>query len=101
MAGRVYVLAANVNKGFVKYESDTTFTGYIGANKVTVNMAEYIWKRYFQTKEQRAASANFVPTEYENLYIDKDGFRIRVAEEGIRVVRDIVRADVPAGKEMQ
>ena len=74
VAGRVYVLAANVNKGFVKYESDTTFTGYIGANKVTVNMAEYIWKRYFQTKEQRAASANFVPTEYENLYIDKDGF---------------------------
>ena len=74
VAGRVYVLANNVNKGFVKYESDTSFTGYIGANKVSVNMAAYIWKRYFQTKEQRAASESFVPTEYENMYMDSDGF---------------------------
>lgn len=74
VAGRVYVLATNVNKGFVKYENDTSFTGYIGANKVSVNMADYIWKRYFQTKEQRAASESFVPTEYENLYMDKEGF---------------------------
>ncbi len=73
-AGRLYVLAVNVNKGFAKYESDTSFTGFIGANPVTINMAEYIWKRYFQTKEQRAASESFVPTEYENLYIDKEGF---------------------------
>ncbi len=74
VTGRVYVLANNVNKGFVKYENDTVFTGYIGANKVSVSTAEYIWKRYFQTKEQRAASESFVPTEYENLYMDKDGF---------------------------
>lgn len=74
VAGRLYVLANNVNKGFVKYESDTVFTGFIGANKVSVNMGAYIWKRYFQTKEQRAASESFVPTEYENLYMDKDGF---------------------------
>lgn len=74
VAGRLYVLAANVNKGFVKYENDTRFTGFIGPNKVSVNMADYIWKRYFQTKEQRAASESFVPTEYENLYMDKHGF---------------------------
>ena len=74
VAGRLYVLVTNVNKGFVKYESDTTFTGYIGANAVSVSMAEYIWKRYFQTKEQRAASESFVPTEYENMYMDEDGF---------------------------
>ena len=73
-AGRVYVLATNVNKGFVKYENDGTFTGFIGANTVSVSMAQYIWKRYFQTKEQRAASESFVPTEYENLYMDEDGF---------------------------
>ena len=73
-AGRLYVLATNVNKGFMKYESDTTFTGYIGANAVKVNMADYIWKRYFMSKEQRAASENFVPTEYENMYMDEKGF---------------------------
>ena len=73
-AGRVYVLAVNVNKGFLKYESDTTFTGYIGANTVKINMTDYIWKRYFMTAEQRAASESFVPTEYENLAIDDKGF---------------------------
>ena len=74
VAGRLYVLATNVNKGFMKYESDTSFTGYIGANTVKINMADYIWKRYFMSKEQRAASESFVPTEYENLYIDEKGF---------------------------
>ena len=62
VAGRLYAIVTNVNKGLVKYEADTTFTGYIGATPVNVSMAEYIWKRYFQTREQREASASFVPT---------------------------------------
>lgn len=74
VAGRVYAMCQNVNKGLVKYEPDGTFSGFIGANPVSVTMGEYIWKRYFQTKEQRAQSASFVPTEYENVYIDEDGF---------------------------
>ncbi|MBR6165448.1 MAG: hypothetical protein IKQ45_05930 [Clostridia bacterium] len=74
VAGRLYVLATNVNKGFMKYENDGTFTGYIGANAVKVNMADYIWKRYFMSREQRAASESFVPTEYENMYMDDKGF---------------------------
>lgn len=74
VANRVYVLCLNVNKGFVKFEADGVFSGFIGANTVSVNMAQYIWKRYFQTKEQRAASESFVPTEYENMYMDPDGF---------------------------
>ena len=74
VAGRLYVLATNIYNGIVKYEADGTFTGYIGANKVSVNMADYIWKKYFQTQAQRDASAAFVPTEYANVYIDKDCF---------------------------
>lgn len=74
VSGRIYVIAEQVNEGFVKFESDTTFVGYIGANKVTVDMAEYIRKRWFMSEEQRAVSENFVPTEYENIFIDEDGF---------------------------
>ena len=74
VAGRVYVLATNIDKVLIKYEADGTFTGFIGATPVRVSMAEYIWKRYFQTAEQRKASASFVPTEYENIYMDHDGF---------------------------
>ena len=73
-AGRLYALVQNVNKGMVKYENDGTFTGFIGANTVTVSTADYIWKRYFQTQEQRAKSESFVPTEYENIYMDEQGF---------------------------
>ena len=73
-AGRVYVLATNVNKGLVKYESDGTFTGFIGANPVKYTMWDYIWKTFLSTKAQRAQQASFVPTEYSNIAIDKDGF---------------------------
>ena len=74
VAGRVYALVTNCNKGIVKFEADTVFAGFIGATPVSVSTAEYIWKRYFQTQAQREASVAFVPTEYENIYIDKDGF---------------------------
>lgn len=74
VSGRVFVLATNVNKGLVKFESDTTFTGYVGANKVSYNFFEYVWKMYFSTKEQRAQQESFVPTEYANIYMDQDSF---------------------------
>ncbi|MBR1607832.1 MAG: NHL repeat-containing protein, partial [Clostridia bacterium] len=73
-SGRVFVLATNVNKGLIKYEADGTFTGFIGANKATYNLWDYVWKSFFTTKEQRAQQASFVPTEYENIYIDHEGF---------------------------
>ena len=73
-SGRVFVLATNVNKGLVKFEADGSFTGFVGANKVKYDMWEYIWKTFFTTKEQREQQAAFVPTEYENIYIDKEGF---------------------------
>ncbi|MBE5794197.1 MAG: hypothetical protein E7323_05905 [Clostridiales bacterium] len=74
VSGRVFCLATNVNKGLVKFEADTTFTGYIGANKVVYNFAEYIWKEFFTTKEQRAQQESFVPTEYCNIYMDDESF---------------------------
>ncbi|MBO4925432.1 MAG: hypothetical protein J5472_03030 [Clostridia bacterium] len=73
-SGRVFVLANNINKGLVKFEADGTFTGFIGANPVTYNLWDYIWKTYFMTKEQRSQQAAFVPTEYQNIYINNDGF---------------------------
>ena len=74
VSGRVFVLATNVNKGLAKFEADGSFTGFIGANKVSYNLAEYIWKNYFMTKAQREQQASFVPTEYHNIYIDSDSF---------------------------
>ena len=74
VSGRVYTLVTNINKGIVKFENDTSFTGFVGANKVSYNMIDYIWKMYLSTKEQREQQASFVPTEYCNLYIDDESF---------------------------
>lgn len=72
--GRAYVLAQNVNKGFLKYEYDGSFAGFYGASEVTYNWTDYLWKRYFSTKAQREQMESFVPTEYSNAVIDKEGF---------------------------
>ena len=73
-SGRLYALADNVNKGIAKFEADTSFTGFIGANKVTMGMFEYIWKYFFLTDAQRSQTESIVPTRYENICIDPEGF---------------------------
>ena len=72
-AGRVYCVADNINKGLIKFEADAVFSGFIGATEVTYDFADYIWKR-IATSEQRAQMESFVPTEYDNLYMDHEGF---------------------------
>lgn len=72
-AGRVYCIATGINKGLIKYENDGVFSGFVGATKVTYDFADYIWKR-IATEEQRAQLASFVPTEYDNIYMDYEGF---------------------------
>lgn len=72
-AGRVYCVATNVNKGLIKFEADGTFSGFVGATPVTYEWTEYIWKR-LSTQAQRAQMQSFVPTEYDNLYMDHEGF---------------------------
>ena len=72
-AGRVYCVASNVNKGLIKFEMGGEFSGFVGATEVVFDFADYLWKR-IATAEQRAQMTNFVPTEYDNLYMDHEGF---------------------------
>ena len=72
-AGRVYCVAFGINKGLVKYEADASFSGFVGATPVSYDFTDYMWKR-FATQEQRERSVSFVPTEYDNLYMDHEGF---------------------------
>ena len=71
--GRIYLIAKNVNQGIMEFDVEGNFTGYMGANKVTPNPLDYLWKM-IATKEQRAQMELFVPTEYDNLSIDQLGF---------------------------
>lgn len=72
-AGRVYCVAGGINKGLIKYERDGEFSGFVGATKVRFNWTDYIWKK-LATQAQRDRMESFVPTEYDNLYMDYEGF---------------------------
>ena len=72
-AERVYCIATGINKGLIKYENDGTFSGFVGATPVSFDWTDYIWKK-LASQEQRAKMESFVPTEYENIYMDYEGF---------------------------
>lgn len=72
-AGRIYVIAQNVNQGIIELNADGSFQGYMGASRVAPNMVEYFW-RLLSTEEQKKAMILFIPTEYNNICIDNEGF---------------------------
>lgn len=72
-SNRIFTQVQNVNKGFMEFASDGSFTGFVGASKVTYNFAQYLWK-LVATQEQREQMELFVPTEYSNLCLDSEGF---------------------------
>ncbi len=88
-AGRVYCIAVNVNKGTIKFEANGEFAGFVGATPVVYDWTDYIWKR-FSTKAQRAQLEAFVPTEYDNVYMDHEGFIYAVTS-------NVSPADVDSG----
>jgi len=94
-AERMYCIATGINKGLVKYESDGTFAGFVGATPVTYNWTDYIWKK-FASQAQRAKMESFVPTEYENIFMDREGFiyattSIKVEDGATKPSSDAVR----------
>lgn len=72
-AERIYCIADGINKGLIKYESDGTFSGFVGATRVVYDFTDYVWKK-LASQEQLEKMDSFVPTEYSNLFVDKDGF---------------------------
>lgn len=72
-AGRIYVISKSTNMGVIALESDGSFSGFVGAEKVAPKITELFWK-IFTTKEQKQRSNKNVPTEYNNITIDEKGF---------------------------
>lgn len=71
--GRVYCVADGQYNGLMVFEKDGTFSGFVGANKTTVSLADRIWRR-LSTKAQKAGQSIFIPTEFSNVAIDIDSF---------------------------
>ncbi len=72
-AGRINVVARNINSGIMQFTSEGYFTGYIGAPSVSVDPFTKLLRRFY-TDTQRAAMTTYVPTEYNNIKIDENNF---------------------------
>lgn len=71
--GRVYVVSKGVNMGIMTMSEEGDFDGFLGAQKVVPNFFDLFW-RNFMTEEQLKRTPQFVPTEYNNISMDEDGF---------------------------
>ena len=69
----IYVLSKGINQGIVWLDWTGKFIGFIGAPRVEFSLTEMMW-RNFATKEQRERMQSFVPTEYDSVVRDADGF---------------------------
>ena len=71
--GRIFVVSRTCYKGIMVLSSDGVFTGFIGAQKVTTDLMDQIWKS-FQTIEQKQSSVLQLPEPFNNLTVDENGF---------------------------
>ncbi len=63
---RLYVVSSTTYQGVIVMTDTGEFTGFIGAQKVSISAWDQIWRR-FQTDEQRAVSETYVSKEFNNI----------------------------------
>ena len=72
----VYVLSEGFYEGALVFKNDGQFSGFFGSNSVEVTaelMADKLWKKIF-SNEMASFLSRYVPDEFSNLDIDKEGF---------------------------
>lgn len=75
----MYVVAEGINQGLIELNETGAFSTFLGAPSVTPDFFELIWRK-FATKEQLAQLEKYVPTEYDAVTIDSDGFLFAVSK---------------------
>ena len=70
---RIYVVSDTTTDGIIVLTEDGEFTGFIGAQKVSISLWDIIWRR-FQTEEQKKLSSAFVPVTFSNITVSEQDF---------------------------
>lgn len=78
-AGRIYVIADGVNQGLMELDENGQFSTFLGAPEVKPDLLDLIWRK-FMTKEQIDQMEKNIPTEYNAMLLDQDGFIYAVAK---------------------
>ncbi len=71
--GRIFVISETCYQGVIVLSGEGAFTGFIGAQKVTVSILDQIWSQ-FQSDEQKEASKKNLSVSYNNVTVDEYGF---------------------------
>lgn len=71
--GHIFVISRNETQGILQFSRDGGFMGYLGATRVVPSITEMFY-RAFATRKQLKSMLRSIPTEYNNLTIDEDGF---------------------------
>lgn len=77
---RIYVVSTQTTQGIIVLTEDGEFTGFIGAQDVSISAWQIIWKR-FQTDAQKKLSSSFVPVTFSNITVNDDGFVYAVSDK--------------------
>ena len=70
---RLFVVSSTTYQGIIVMTEKGEFTGFIGAQAVTISAWEILWRR-FRTDAQKEQAQQYVSTEFNNITIDSDGF---------------------------
>ena len=70
---RLFVVSRDTYQGIIVMTSDGAFTGFIGAQAVSLTFWETLIRR-FQTEEQREQSVLNVSVSYNNIAVTEEGF---------------------------
>ena len=68
---RLYVVSSTTYQGIIVMTESGEFTGFVGAQKVSISAWDQIWRR-FQTEEQREQQLSNVSTEFNNITLTGD-----------------------------
>ena len=71
--GRIFVVSRNCSKGIIVLSGSGEFTGFIGAQKVTVSLVEEIWDRFRSAEDKLSGSRN-LSIPFNNITVDDEGF---------------------------
>lgn len=71
--GRIYVKAKSVYEGIIELEPSGSFSRFVGANEVNPSFVQRFY-RLIATDEQIARMQLWLPTDYSDIALDKDGF---------------------------
>lgn len=94
--GIMYIISQNSTQGAFMLDKQGEFLGFYGRNDVDLT-ADVLYQavlREFATEKQRAGMSNFIPVEFANFDIDKEGFIYTVTgyaenEKGFDMIRKL------------